>query len=193
MWQRAAILTLLVIVAAVLLVWGRAAGEPAPPPERPARSYRDADALATDLDATITWRRAEVAGWYTTAHRTEVARANQTETNRTLRPNKRATTVETPAIRPTGNCGGWEPTIASLWPADQVARACRIAMCESNGNPGAQNNSSSAAGLFQLLSLHAWRFEAHGWSWADRYNGARNAVVAHDLWTESGWAPWVCN
>lgn len=86
--------------------------------------------------------------------------------------------------------GSIEALICSVFTED-CDRAVRVARCESNLNPYARNRSG-ALGLFQLLG-HADMFEARGWSeaadWSDPY---RNTVVAHDLWSSSGWGPWAC-
>lgn len=61
-----------------------------------------------------------------------------------------------PAARSaSGNCGGWEGLISSHF--SDVGTACRVMMCESEGNPRAQN-PSGASGLFQVMP-----------AWADRY------------------------
>lgn len=85
--------------------------------------------------------------------------------------------------------GSIEAVICSVF-GDACAHAIRIARCESGLNPAARNRSG-ASGLFQLLG-HGSLFEAHGWSpedWADPY---KNTVVAFDLYSASGWGPWVC-
>jgi hypothetical protein len=61
---------------------------------------------------------------------------------------------------------------------------------ESRNNPAAQNRSSSAAGCFQLLSMHAHRFDAVGCSWAQRYNAVCNVKAADHLYRAAGWSPW---
>lgn len=86
--------------------------------------------------------------------------------------------------------GSIESLICSVF-AEDCDRAVRVARCESHLNPAARN-ASGAAGLFQLLG-HADLYAAHGWDaatdWSDPY---KNTVVAHDLWSSSGWGPWVC-
>ena len=61
---------------------------------------------------------------------------------------------------------------------------------ESRNNPAAQNRSSSAAGCFQLLSMHSWRFDAVGCSWAQRYDAVCNTKAANHLYRAAGWSPW---
>lgn len=71
-------------------------------------------------------------------------------------------------------------------------RALRIARCESNLVPTARN-PSGASGVFQImLPLHSGRFYARGWSPADWRDPWKNIVVAHDLYLDSGFGPWVC-
>jgi Transglycosylase SLT domain len=77
-----------------------------------------------------------------------------------------------------------------LWPKASRAWAHRIVHRESRGNPYAQNRGSSAAGCFQLLKLHAWRFLRVGYTWADRYHARANVLAALHLFHEQGARPW---
>lgn len=95
------------------------------------------------------------------------------------------------AVRPAGACGGWEGLIAAHFPADQVARACRVMMCESQGNPTAQNPRSSASGLFQFLS-GTWTSVTGTPAPASAYSPDTQVAAAAALWRSSGWSPWVC-
>lgn len=73
-------------------------------------------------------------------------------------------------------CGGWYDLVASYdWPVDT---ACRILLCESNGDADAVNRSSGATGLFQILRGPT--------------DPADNVALAHDMWAHRGWQPWVC-
>lgn len=108
-----------------------------------------------------------------------------------------STTTEpaAPAVEPVpaGSCGGWRDTIARYFPADQVATACRVAACESNFVPTAANPRSNARGLFQLMmSYHAPRFYARGWTYDDWADPEKNTAIAFELWSEQGWRPWAC-
>lgn len=98
-----------------------------------------------------------------------------------------------PASAPGGGCGGWDGLVASLWPAEQVATACRILACESGGNPRAYN-PSGASGLFQIMPLWAEDFgRVTGQPYYDgRFDPYANATFARWLWGESGWQPWSC-
>ena len=101
-----------------------------------------------------------------------------------------APTPDSASVSESPNCGGWESEIAARWPAEQVGNACRIMMCESGGNPLADNPSSSASGLFQFLDS----------TWANRYGYSRAVHAtpnlqldgALSLWQSSGWRPWSC-
>jgi soluble lytic murein transglycosylase-like protein len=86
-------------------------------------------------------------------------------------------------------CGGWESAVAAYsW---DTATACAVLVCESQGDPSA-TGSLGERGLMQLHPVHAGRFEAHGWSFADAYDPSRNLAIAHEIWSEQGWNPWSC-
>lgn len=91
----------------------------------------------------------------------------------------------------TGPCAGWEGLIASYFPAEQVANACRVMMCESGGNPNAKNSGSSASGLFQFLD-GTWESTTGTPAPARAYDPATQVAAAAKLWRSSGWAPWSC-
>ena len=61
---------------------------------------------------------------------------------------------------------------------------------ESRNDPMAQNERSTAAGCYQLLAGHAWRFEEVGCSWVQRYEPVCNTKAADHLYREAGWEPW---
>ena len=69
--------------------------------------------------------------------------------------------------------------------------ARRIVWRESRNQPTAQNDKSTAAGCFQLLAMHAWRFEEVGCSWTQRYEPACNTRAADHLYQDAGWNPWT--
>ena len=77
-----------------------------------------------------------------------------------------------------------------FWPASSRSWAKSIVDRESTNNPAAQNPHSSAAGCFQLLKMHAWRFDAVGGSWANRYDAGWNTLAALHLYREAGTQPW---
>lgn len=89
------------------------------------------------------------------------------------------------------------------WPASTHSWAMRIMDRESkavtygtvylNGKwfgAKAQNTRSTAAGCFQLLRMHAHRYNAVGCSWAERYNAHCNVKAAYHLYREAGRSPW---
>ena len=76
------------------------------------------------------------------------------------------------------------------WPQSTWAWAERVIWRESRNQPGAQNTRSTAAGCFQMLRIHAGRFNALGYTWNDRYNPTVNSLVALDLYREQGATPW---
>lgn len=98
--------------------------------------------------------------------------------------------LRVPAV-PVPDCGGWEAEVAAAFGLVDAPRACRILVCESRGDPQARNRSG-ASGLFQIMPVHGWRFEARGWVWGDVMDGDRNIQVAADIHAESGWRPWTC-
>lgn len=73
------------------------------------------------------------------------------------------------------------------WPASSRQWARGIVARESGGDPRAQNPRSSAAGCFQLLSMHAHRVPG---GWGNRYDADANTLAALDLYREAGTSPW---
>lgn len=77
--------------------------------------------------------------------------------------------------------------LAAGWTALDAVTAVAVAGAESGYNPNAENPTSTAKGMWQIMmSLHEPKF--NGADWRDPYASAR---VAHMLWVESGWQPWV--
>ncbi len=64
-----------------------------------------------------------------------------------------------------------------------TAIAIAILSCESGGVPGVVN-STAHVGLFQISP-------AHRWSQAEMLVPAANIAAAYELFTRSGWQPWV--
>lgn len=87
----------------------------------------------------------------------------------------------------TSTCHG---SVDILWPSSSRAWAHSIVNRESRGIATAQNRYSTAAGCFQLLQIHAWRFDAVGCSWSQRYNAYCNVKAALHLYREAGTRPW---
>jgi hypothetical protein len=80
--------------------------------------------------------------------------------------------------------------VDAIWPAGSRQWAHNVVDRESGGDPGAQNPGSTAAGCFQLLRMHSWRFDATGTSWAQRYDPVANTLAALHLYHEAGTRPW---
>jgi hypothetical protein len=81
--------------------------------------------------------------------------------------------------------------IASIWgtgPAGVQAEC--IANHESGDDPNNVNPSSGAAGLFQLMP--SWWDGHNGFGWNfDPFDPQQNALHAHVIWQQDGWAPWT--
>lgn len=72
-----------------------------------------------------------------------------------------------------------------------AAIATKIACDESSFDPFAIS-WTGARGLFQIMPMHAWRFSRRGWDyWTDAFVPERNVAVAHELWSERIWDPWL--
>lgn len=91
---------------------------------------------------------------------------------------------------PVGACGGWQPLVAAHFGAE-TGRACRVLMCESQGNPNAHNPTSSASGLFQFLDS-TWRRVTGLPGEARAYSPSRQVAAAKALRDRAGWGQWVC-
>jgi len=72
----------------------------------------------------------------------------------------------------------------------EANRMVRVAKCESNFIPTAQNKYSSAAGLFEII-YSTWLANSQ-YSWSDRYDAVKNIDTAIRLFKRSGFSPWVC-
>jgi hypothetical protein len=97
----------------------------------------------------------------------------------------------TAPIARTGSCQGWGDLLAAYFPANQVDKACSVMLCESGGNPNAENASSSASGLFQFLDS-TWTSTTGQPPPASAYIPEAQIAAAGQLWQSSGWSPWVC-
>jgi hypothetical protein len=88
--------------------------------------------------------------------------------------------------------GSIEAIICSMpWPC---AEAISVAACESgrdmNGNlDGNWATNGANHGLFQINSIHAYRWPDYWDNWMDP---VRNTQFAWDIYAESGWRPWHC-
>lgn len=95
------------------------------------------------------------------------------------------------APAPTGSCGGWEGLISAHFP-NEVPKACSVMMCESKGNPTAENSSSSASGLWQFLD-GTWESVTGTPAPASQYSAETQTAAAAKLRNSSGWGQWSCS
>ncbi len=86
----------------------------------------------------------------------------------------------------------WRPLVARYFEPRDVDRALRVIRCESRGNPGVKNPTSSASGLFQHLArLWPERSSKAGWAGSDVFDPVANVAVAAWLVYEGGgWSHW---
>lgn len=133
----------------------------------------------------------EVAWEAFVAEEARVAAVEEARLVEARKPRPVVAAAVAPARAVVAPCGGWQAEVEAAFGLVEAPKACHVLVCESGGNPQARNRSG-ATGLFQLMPVHAARFVARGWSWGDVTDGVRNIAVAHDLWAEQGWRPWVC-
>ena len=77
-----------------------------------------------------------------------------------------------------------------VFPASSWNWGTAIIMRESGNNPSAQNPSSSAAGCWQMLSMHNHRYYTVGCSPAQKYDALCNTKAAYTLYQAAGTSPW---
>lgn len=77
-----------------------------------------------------------------------------------------------------------------VFPASVWGWAEGIIRRESGNDPGADNPTSSAAGCWQMLSMHDWRYGAVGCSAAQKYEALCNNKAAYHLYAAAGTSPW---
>lgn len=97
------------------------------------------------------------------------------------------------SAKPSGDCAGWEVTVAAYFPTDQVGTACSVMMCETGGtgDPTVHNPRSTASGLWQFLDS-TWESTTGTPAPAASYGANVQTAAAAKLWRQSGWAPWSC-
>lgn len=94
-----------------------------------------------------------------------------------------------PALRQDPVAGDVGAIICSYpWPCG----AATAVVCAESGFSPTASNPSGARGLFELMPVHAWRFERRGWDyWTDWGDPEKNTAIAYELWAEQGWTPWL--
>ena len=70
---------------------------------------------------------------------------------------------------------------------DNPEEAIKVAECESGLNPKAKNGSSTATGLFQIMS------SLHGVNRTNLQDPLINTLMAKKLYDSSGWWPWLAS
>lgn len=214
--QRRSILPILPALAAIAIAVTGALVVAGDPPEREQVRTEQSSAIpattAATLDSEIQLlqhRQANERAWYhgvivaemqriaAERHAEEHRIADQAAAERAAAAPKPAVASKpaaprTAALAPrAGACGGWGDTIAAHFPAEQVRKACSVMMCESNGNPSAENSRSSASGLWQFLS-GTWESTTGTPAPASAYSAGTQTAAAATLWRSSGWSPWSC-
>lgn len=100
------------------------------------------------------------------------------------------TTAPPPPPAVTSGVEQWRELVASIWPADQVDRAlCVIDHESKGGDPNAENPTSSAVGLFQIM-YSVWGPE-YGYSYESLKDPTINVQVALWVWEKQGWGAWA--
>lgn len=99
--------------------------------------------------------------------------------------------------KPTGgSCGDWGKLLDEHF-GSQAGTACRVMMCESGGNPRAQNPVSTASGIFQFID-GSWRSARSAVAGGDKYARAKDApaeiqIEAAAKWLKrTSWQQWEC-
>lgn len=160
--------------------------------------------IAAAYQRAVEKRNAEVAAYLEAVHQAELERqaaeaaaaeAARVEAERAAeaeRAQAEAQAAPAPAPERAGACGGWADLIAAYFPG-QEATACRVMMCESGGDPYA-NNPSGASGLFQVMPGWADEYQSvTGLPYYDgRFDPEANTKFAAWLQGSGGWGHWVC-
>lgn len=78
--------------------------------------------------------------------------------------------------------------VSIYWPANEVAHAKAVSLCESGLWTGAWAwEKEDSRGLFQI------NVEAHAdMGQYDLFDAQINCYWAHALWAAQGWGPWTC-
>lgn len=82
----------------------------------------------------------------------------------------------------------WRPLVAGHFEPGDVDRVLCLMGYESGGNPNARNQSSSAAGLMQVMPFWAPEF---GLSYDQLFTPEINLYVARQIRDSQGWGAWA--
>ena len=75
---------------------------------------------------------------------------------------------------------------------EQYDKALSVATCESGLDPAAVSPGGGNWGLFQINTVHSGLVSSLGYSWSDITNPFVNAMVARQIYNDSGWSAWSC-
>lgn len=85
-------------------------------------------------------------------------------------------------------------SLLTLWPPEERARAACIAGAETTGTQVIDwyppRGAAGECGPWQIHPVHARRFAKYG-GWERCADPVVNALVAREIWGESGWQPWT--
>jgi hypothetical protein len=144
-----------------------------------AELYEASPNLAHELDeARFWWEQRHQCFYHDICPAPEPAQSHEDAPD-SVRPAPR------PSVTPSAGAEAWRGLIAGIWPANLVDRAVCVVDWESSGNPGAQNSSSGAAGLFQVMPF--WFVHFGG----ERFDPTNNTRVAYLVYQEQGWGAWA--
>ena len=82
----------------------------------------------------------------------------------------------------------WDELIQKYFPMTEWQNAKKIMMAESGGRYDALSKTGDR-GLMQISPVHKGRV---GGNLNALYSPEINMRVAYEIWSEQGWAPWVC-
>lgn len=81
----------------------------------------------------------------------------------------------------------WRPLVSVFFEPTEVERVMCLMNLESRGDENAQNRSSDAAGLMQVMPFWASHF---GYTYADLFDPVINLKVASNILDIQGWTAW---
>ena len=108
----------------------------------------------------------------------------------TVAPTPIAPPPPTPIAVPSCECDSYVKAVIKQTFSFDPGTAMYVVERESSFDPAAYHenwNGTVDLGLFQINSIHAWRWEDYWTAWSDP---ARNAQWALELYMEQGWRPW---